>query len=983
MYINCHSWFSFKYGIFSIEALIKMAKERGLKALALTDINNTSGIYEFIAGAQEEGIKPLVGIDFRNGADQLYVGLARNMQGIYELNHFLTPYISHKRDLPPDPPELDNVWFVFPWSKGRQRTLKNGEWIGIHHTQLTQLPLAPLKLLMPRLVMLHTLTYPDAQGYLAHKLLRAVHYNTLVHKLTREQYAPAHTTLLPMAEIQAKYALYPQIEKNTEMLMESCEISYVFNQNKNKRSFLESPEADYLHLAQLTFEGVRLRYGADGKEAYRRAVKELDTIRQLNFCAYFLIAHDLITYCQHRGFEYVGRGSAANSIIAYCLQITEVDPISLDLYFERFLNLYRSSPPDIDLDFSWKDRDEIITYLFKKYGREHTCLLANYNTFQDRSTIRELGKVLGYPKAEIDELIISGNFNKDKITKTIYKYFEYLADYPHHLSIHAGGVLISELPIHFYSATEIPPKGFPITQFDMHIAEKIGLYKFDILSQRGLGHIKDTVEIIKQNRGELINIKQAKKFMQDDVINDKLQTGNTVGCFYIESPAMRQLIRKLRCRDYPTLVAASSIIRPGVSQSGMMREYIYRHHHPKDFLYIHPKMEELMKETYGIMVYQEDVIKVAHYFAGITLAEADVLRKGMSGKHRSSKEMKRIAEKFFSNCDTYGYPREITSEVWRQIESFSGYSFSKAHSASYAVESYQSLYLKTYYPLEFMVGVINNFGGFYSTEFYVHEARMCGATIHPPCVNESNYLTNIKGINIYLGFIHLKDLEQRLAREIPAEKERHGPYLSLQDFIERLRPSQEQINILLRINALRFTGLPRKTMMWEAAMLTQNKEVPVSTAPLLFYTPAPVFKLPDLAIAPWEDVFEQIELLGFPLCSPFDLLQTKFRGDILSSQMQQHIGRTVRMLGYLVNTKGIRTKMSEPMAFGTFLDAEGKIFDTVHFAPSYRQFTFKGKGFYLLKGTLIVEYDFVMLDVNQMAKLPIIGDPRFRYNTEG
>ncbi len=977
MYLNCHSWFSFKYGIFSVAGLVQWAKSAGIGSLALTDINNTSGLFEFIELAQEEGIKPLIGIDFRNGDEQLFIGLARNMEGLLALNRFLTPYISNKQKLPAEPPELDHVWFIIPWNRGRNRLLKPAEWIGISPAELTQLPLAPLKQLLPRLVILHTISFPDTKGYQAHKLLRAIHHNTLVHKLTKSQLASLQHSPLAPDELRHKYELYPLIVHNTEWLMASCDISYTFHQNKNKKSFLATPDADYLYLARLTFDGVKKRYGNNGDEAYKRAVKELDIIRQLSFCAYFLVAQDLVQYCRHRGFDYVGRGSAANSIIAYCLEITEVDPISLDLYFERFLNLYRSSPPDIDLDFSWKDRDEIISYLFHKYGAEYTSLLANYNTFQDRSTIRELGKVLGYPKAEIDELILTNNFNKDSVTKTIYKYYDYLSNFPNHLSIHAGGVLISELPIHAYTATEIPPKGFPITQFDMHIAEKIGLYKFDILSQRGLGHIKDTVEIIRQNRGETVDIRATKKFMQDPVINAHLKTGKTVGCFYIESPAMRQLIRKLECDNYPTLVAASSIIRPGVSQSGMMREYIYRHHHPKDFQYIHPKMEELMKETFGIMVYQEDVIKVAHYFAGITLAEADVLRKGMSGKARSSKEMRRIADKFFANCAEYNYPEAITKEVWRQIESFSGYSFSKAHSASYAVESYQSLFLKTYYPLEFMVGVINNFGGFYSTELYVHEARISGATIHPPCVNHSHYLTHITGEDIYLGFIHLKDLEQQLAAEIPAERQRHGPYLSLQDFIERLRPSLEQVNILLRINALRFTNLPRKTMMWEAAMLTQHKEVPITTAPTLFYIPTPTFHIPPLELAPDEDAYEQIELLGFPLCSPFSMLQTAFRGDIMAKDMMANSGHTLRMLGYLITTKGIRTKKSEPMAFGTFVDAEGLLFDSVHFAPSYSKYKFKGKGFYLLKGRIMEEYGHYMLDVELMAKLPMRPDPRY------
>ncbi len=230
-----------------------------------------------------------------------------------------------------------------------------------------------------------------------------------------------------------------------------------------------------------------------------------------------------------------------------------------------------------------------------------------------------------------------------------------------------------------------------------------------------------------------------------------LKTGNTIGCFYIESSAMRALIQKIGCEDYITLVAASSIIRPGVAKSGMMRAYIERYHSPDNVPYPHPIFKEHLSETYGIMVYQEDVIKICHHFAGFTLEDADVIRRAMSGKYRSKAAFQTIVEQYFANCKARGYSEALTNDIWNQISSFASYSFAKGHSASYAVESYQSLFLKTYYPLEFMVGVINNFGGFYSTATYVHEAKRLGANVKLPCINESQYLTRITGIDIYMA----------------------------------------------------------------------------------------------------------------------------------------------------------------------------------------------------------------------------------------
>src|SRR5690606_19233973 len=263
-----------------------------------------------------------------------------------------------------------------------------------------------------------------------------------------------------------------------------------------------------------------------------------------------------------------------------------------------------------------------------------------------------------------------------------------------------------------------------------------------------------------------VDIRNTAISKDEATCNEFLSRGKTIGCFYIESPAMRGLLRRLKCDTYKVLVAASSIIRPGVAQSGMMKEYIFRHNYPDKFEYFHPVFEQQLGETYGIMVYQEDVIKIALHYAGVPASDGDILRRAMSGKGRSKAALQKVKDNFFACCEAKGHPLQLSTEIYRQIESFAGYSFCKAHSASYAVESYQSLYLKVYYPLEFMTAVINNFGGFYRTEVYVHEARMSGARINNPCVNKSEYRTTLYGKDIYLGFQHLKSLEIKTAEAI-------------------------------------------------------------------------------------------------------------------------------------------------------------------------------------------------------------------------
>jgi DNA polymerase III alpha subunit len=388
-------------------------------------------------------------------------------------------------------------------------------------------------------------------------------------------------------------------------------------------------------------------------------------------------------------------------------------------------------------------------------------------------------------------------------------------------------------------------------------------------------------------------------------------------------------------------------------------------------------MKEQLSETFGVMVYQEDVLKVCHHFAGLDLADADVLRRAMSGKFRSKAELRKIVDKFFSNCKARGYPDNLTKEVWRQIESFAGYSFSKAHSASYAVESLQSLYIKAHFPLEFMVAVINNFGGFYRTWVYVNEARRWGAIIELPCINNGLYKTTISGKTIYLGFVHIENLEQKISKKIPDEREMKGEYLGLEDFVQRINPGIEQLTLLIRINAFRFTGKSKKELLWQAYML-YGKGKKREHSPALFDPPAKKFKLPELEQSSLEDAFDEIELLGFPVTiSYFNLLKTPFRGEIKAKDMRGKIGRKVKMVGHLVTIKYIKTVKKEWMHFAAFIDDTGEFFDTVHFPQALKRYPFRGSGTYLILGKVVEEFGFPIVEVVKMAKLPTLADPRY------
>ncbi len=965
MYINCKTWFSLRYGTIKTEELVQLAVANGVQAMALTNINSTADLWDFVDFCQQQQIKPVAGTEVRNEGIFMYLLLAKNNRGLLAIHRFLSEHLRQKQPFPLRPVVGDDVHVVFALGRYAAADLLPNEWLGIQPNEVNKLYGTNVHLHPGKYIVRQPVTVQNKTYHNLHRLLRAIDKNIVLSKQQPEDVAGLHEQMLPPSALIDAFKAYPAIITNTLQLIDGCTVEMEFNTDKTKKIYANSKTGDKKLLEKLALDGMIRRFGPGNTTAKQRVAKELKIINDLGFNAYFLITWDIIRYAKSRGFFYVGRGSGANSIVAYCLEITDVDPIELDLYFERFLNPYRSVPPDFDIDFSWTDRDEMIDYIFTRYGHEHVCLLGAYTTFQTRAIVRELGKVFGLPKEEID-LLATSQLNDDKIQKQIFRYAQLLQDYPNHLSIHAGGMIICNEPINQYSVTELPPKNFFTSQVDMYVAEKIGLFKLDILSQRGLGHIKECMQIVKANRGEHIDIHAIKKFKEDPRLAAQIRKADTIGCFYIESPAMRQLLLKLRCSDYITLVAASSIIRPGVSQSGMMKQYIQRFHNPDSFTYLHPKMEELLKETYGVMVYQEDVIKIAHHFAGLDMGEADVLRRAMSGKYRSHAAFQKIQDNFFNNCKQKGYADDLTAEVWRQIQSFGGYSFSKAHSASFAVESYQSLFLKVYYPMEFMVAVINNFGGFYSRELYFHELKRTGATVHAPCINHSHYLTRIVGTQVYMGFIHIDSLEQQLTHAIV---ERCGTgYTSLQDCIERLHPGIEQLNLLIRVGAFRCTGKSKKELLWQANFL-QKKSSKHSVASTLFNEKPLEFTLPPLTHYPLDDALDEIELLGFALGNVFDLVHADLTKYLPSLQLPQHLGKQVTVLGYLVTSKPSRTAKGETMFFHTFIDAAGDWLDTVFFPSTANRYNVNGKGFYAMTGKVIAEFDVCTLDVHYCKKV--------------
>lgn len=1053
MYLNAHSWFSFKYGVMKPYALLEEAAKAGVRTFALTDIHCTAGIPDFVRDAMRYfDIRPVAGIEFRDGARLLYIGLAKNNNGFQRLNELLSPHLLDDEVLPERAPELEDVFFIYPMHNAPQR-LRSNERVGIRPSELTRLPFSPfhngVRCRPQDLVALLPVTLRNKVDHNVHRLLRTVAKNTVLSMLPPEELAQPDEVFRSEAEVRHLYRDFPQLLENAQRLLDACDIAFD-GSDKTWKVLGASAAEDREKLHRDTLEGMAYRYPRTSAKVKARVQHELKVIEDMGFISYFLINQDIVDHARRRGFFHVGRGSGANSVVAYCLRITDVDPMELDLYFERFINPARKKPPDFDIDFSWKDRDEIFRHVFGKYNAPgasgiHAAQIATYTTFQWRGAVRELGKAMGLPPAEIDALSEgdAGYFSRgkpsadvrsgelDRVARAVVRYGKELLGMPHHFGIHAGGVVITDKPVTHYSALHRPPKGFPVTQFSMLEAEDLGLHKFDLLSQRGLGHIRDAVELVNADtvcrtddlmdgtcsvlrrtaeptgRPTRVDIHDIQRFKQDPAIKELIRRGDTIGCFYVESPAMRMLLKKLEVDDYLGLVAASSIIRPGVAESGMMREYLLRHRDPERRKLASERMMGIMPETYGVMVYQEDVMRVVVQYGGLSAEEADQVRRGMNIRYRDRPEFKLVERKFFDNCRERGYPEGEAEEVWRQIQSFASFSFAKGHSASYAVESYQSLYLKAHHPLEFLVGVANNFGGFYHTEFYLHEAKRAGAVIEAPCVNRSEELCTLQKVTgqqrhyaphavrhdtsaprIFLGLGNVKSLNEASVALILNERTKNGPYTDLEDLLKRVPLGLEQARILVRVGALRSTGRSKPQLLWDVALL--HRPATVRTSGDLFITKVEEPRLPDLQHYPLADAYDELDLLGFPLCDPFEMValpEALGRGGdsignnglptILKRDMAAYVGKRVQMFGYMIHVKATDTHHGQRMSFGSFIDPAGDFWDSTQFPDVAERYTFRGRGVYRFIGVVEEEFGHNSLRTESLEKLAWRPDPRY------
>lgn len=1024
VHLHTHSYYSFLAGTLSIEELVTCAASKGCSALALTDTNNVSGVTEFVKRCQAAKLKPIVGAEIRTPSLKATL-LARNWDGYESICTIVSRVADHhppariresddeantasKHELGDNTCHYEKLLLehatrdILVLSRNLQiiETLANGpardqlyiELVKADEANWGVLTRASERLGLP-LVATNDAYFSEPSHHSLHTVLRSIATNTTIATVTPAALAEASQYLCSETQFQDWFRNIPDALTARDAIADCCSVDYEMERSKFA-SFPDCTTQDApLILHTRALDGFSKRYPTATDVHRERFEREFRIITSMGFTDYFLIAWDVVRYAKLRNYPYVGRGSGANSIVAYCLGITNVDPIELNLYFERFLNPERASPPDFDIDFSWRNREDVIRYLFERHGHERTAMIGTITTFNPRGALREVGKVMGFSDAEIRQttrLLPGYSAGKDlsdpeapfvkhaatllrsRHGKAWIELARRMLSYPNHYGIHAGGVILAPAPIHRYTATQMSRNGVRITQQDMYSMEDWRLEKLDILSTRGLGTYEDTMQAVRLHTTALPPIADYRIAINDPETKALMREGRTIGCFYVESPAMIQLLRKLRTDSFEMLTAASSIIRPGVSQSGMMQAFIERYHDPSKIIPPHPMMAKLLHSTFGVMVYQEDVIKVAHIIGGLRLGEADLLRRAMSGKMRSKEAMRALQDSFLTGCRNNGITDEASAEIWRQMESFAGYSFCKAHSASYAVLSFQEAWLKTHYPAFFLCSVLNNQGGYYRPDVYVQEAKRLGIRVLLPDVQSSDELNSCPDMQtIQLGFLHVKALSRIAVDSILRARKNDGPFTSLQECLARTGLTHADALILIKCGAFDSFGASRPAL---AAVLRLRFRPERRTAQedLPFEREDLTDDLRNLRPYSTEQVTRsELEAFTFSVSAHvLDHYRNKTKGCVTSLDIRRHVGKRVHVAGWMVASKMSRTRTGARMMFINLDDGHGLI-DIVLFPRCFSLYghILHGAGPYRVTGQVVIEHSVVSVVGDSLVAL--------------
>ena len=977
--LRCHSYYSFLDSTLSPVAIVQLAKQHELPAVALTDTGNLHGVVEFVQAAQAAGIKPVIGAELRIGSHPLLL-YAANATGYLNLCRLLSRHAEGA--------ESDEASVA-----AKQRQPLKRPWLAQHNDGL--LAVSSDSTLAEFFAGRFYGAAAPKQGDIAcpavhygkpgdrrrYDILQSVRTLTLLEHDHADKRSGGRFHFRTPTEFSAMCAQHSEWIRATHEIADRCEFAFPFGKPQFPAFVPPDGSTSSEFLRRLVLDGLRSRYlgkrivsdtGADVPLAQVRAQveEELSIIAEVGYEDYFLITWDLLQTCRERGIEWITRGSAADSLVCYCLGISDVCPVRFGLYFRRFLNKERMALhklPDIDIDFAHDRKDDVVKIIFDKYGREHCAVVGGFSTFQARSAFADVAKVLGLSEHQVRrftehfpwsfgsswepagfetprlvELLRANPECRDlplteEPYKTAIETAGFLDGLPRHPKMHPCGVVLSRQPMHTLTPTFIANKGYATTHLDMDAVEAVGLVKMDILAQGGLAVMRDAKQSLN-TRGIAVDPIGLEPW-QDPEVWEMIASGGARAVHHIESPAMVSLCKMTNVREIDGLVAIVSVIRPGAANEDKKRKFTRRYQKMEPPEYPHPSLEPCLRSTIGLVVYEEHILQISEAFAGLNPGRADVLRRALVKQNWPV--VKEIEKEFADRARARGHAHEKIHEVWELVAGFNGYAFCKAHSTAYGVEAYQAAWLKWYYPAEFMAGVLTNGKGFYHPLVYVLECHRLGLKLLPPSVNEPGPAFVPHGQLIRVPLTHVKGLTTRTADAMLAARER-GSFDSMANFFHRVAPSGEELEAMIRVGAFDEFGETRTRQFWQAQHLLKTYGASVQSKQGWLVPPPGLEQLPAIPLnepSRRERLQSETDLFGFAVSGhPLELFDDVAWDTYCPvNRLGEFVGETVTTCGLVVEQRTHHQVTGEAMKFLSLADWTG-IVETELFAPTYKTY---------------------------------------------
>jgi DNA-directed DNA polymerase III PolC len=1023
VHLHCHSHYSFLRGVPRPEEIVAAAAEQKMAAVALTDTNGLYAAVPFYQAARAAGVKPLVGAVVDVGAQQaapagatLRPGsgqssrapttlllLAENLEGYSNLCRLAT-----RRQLEEQPLSLEALHahregLLALYAPGSEPLDRRGTALVTCHSSLVTAlrdlfadalyfevqHLSPGdgrrlreaarlgRALGVPLAATNGVHFLRPEEHLHHRVLNAVRTGALLTKVAPPEITTPEAYFKSADEMRRAFPDHPEALAATLAVAERANLELPLGRTLFPEFPVPAGETPFSYLWKLCFEGARRRYRPPTPEVLARLTHELGVIEKLRLAPYFLLVWDIAEEARRRGIPAVARGSAASSMVSYCLGLSRICPLRWGLYFERFLNEQRGDLPDIDLDICGARRDDLLDYVYKRWGAERVAMIASFVTMHARLAVREVAKTFGLSPAEVNrftrrlphrpvreilEAIRTLPHCRElpageEPWKTILDVARRLDGFPRHLGIHPCGTVIAARPLTEWVPLEWATKGIVVTQYDMNAVEALGLIKMDLLGQRGLTTMSlalDRIERATRARVDFDAIPEG-----DPAACAMIARGRTMGVFQIESPGMRGLLRALGARRpegqpfrLEDISLALALIRPGAAEFGSKEAFLKRLRGQEPVRYPHPSLAPILGETLGVCVYQEQVMQIAQAVGALSLAEADVVRRS-SAKFTDRRERERLRAKFLKAAARLGLEGARREQAWQMVEKFAGFGFCKAHAATYADLAYRMAYLKAHYPAEFLAAMASSGAGFYHVSAYVEEAKRWGIEVRLPSVNRSSaeYTTEPPRA-IRIGLMQVKGLRAETMARIVRAREEGGPFRSLEDFLRRVPVERDEIEALIKCGAFDDVGEPsaavsedgegqagrpvpqtRPALLWRLNLaLRAGPAAPPAAKELFpdFGAPGSGPPLPPLAdytrarrLACEQEILE-VCVSGHPLD------RVARNGESWSTELDRRAGQRVTLLGWWITYRHVGTKNYRNMMFLTLEDQRG-VFEAVLF----------------------------------------------------